>query len=871
MIDNQLIIKEQANGGRQNSQPIYTGPWIVGENCHIIIDGTGFIIADNVSYSQETGKSMGSEQTAPFFGDPVNIVDPQSSDLTMLLPIGQNDFTSGIGSQKLEVDPKGYELVRNMQLTPQNTLLNGPVILTENISGASPTDTQYWTEGYWSGMTANSVGHDYFSIGSHLYHRQSGIWTPLTTRGPIRDLFGYGGLMLACYGDSGGDLFKPDNTSWPINYNAWRAFRVSGNPFIAFKDGRIYAAFLLPPPAPTSVIEAGADVTYAAWEYAVDYVNKLADGTILTSGLGPAILSDKPANKEPVLTIPGIPWRGGAILRRLWRSLTNAPDVLYVIATEIDLGALRTQWVDQATDASLAGKPTWPWSTQNNTAMLNLRGGNLSHNMWRSDTEPIFLPENLGISNTGDFVWHVETYRDTAGNEAAIIGTTSGLFKWNGVESGTQTLRPMDYNFFNCHSLAVNHGRVYFTSSDRQTVHIWTNTEEAFLNGPWQIQYNLPYDIRLISSGEYVYFGVCGQTKYGDNRQSIYRYNGQIFDWQTYITMSAASGAVCPVMGKIYSENKFAWYPNNGATNVNMVVMDPKYSALQTTNVKFRSALSDCSLPRLRKQIFAVMIRYLQLNPQRNSTLTLPAQPGDTAITLASTVLFSVGDWIGIDHAFPNFQEYRKIVSKTATVLTLSHPLTNGALTQSHDIGTGIYKCEAVVTLRNIFTEGNPVARDIEIGGPFRADYLFSYIHLPVPVYSFLDGIEINYIDGTTMELVGWSMLTALNPAYFGLMDLNIRVQDQVKLPNNLFSPLSAQDTINKLRTAYNRGAVDVVDQFNNARKMRVQRLSTDYEEPKQRHPGQYQNQATAHIRLLDQDSELFKQQELVIGIPTNQ
>jgi hypothetical protein len=230
-----------------------------------------------------------------------------------------------------------------------------------------------------------------------------------------------------------------------------------------------------------------------------------------------------------------------------------------------------------------------------------------------------------------------------------------------------------------------------------------------------------------------------------------------------------------------------------------------------------------------------------------------------------------VGDWIAIDDSFPNYQEYRKVVSISGNQVYLSHPLTNGALVQSHTAGIGVFRCGAVVTLRNIFTADNPTTRDIEVGGPFYNNYLFAYIHLPVPVYTFMDAILINWNSGTLMELIGWSMLTALNPPYYGLLDVNIRVQDQVKLPNNLFSPLSANDTINALRTAYNKGAVAVIDQFNNARQMRVQRMSVDFEEPKQRHKSQYENQATAHIRLLDQDSELFKQEALVLGIPQSQ
>jgi len=871
MLDNSLTIQSLPKGTPPNSQPIYNGPWIVGENCHIIIDGVGYIIADNISYAQESMRAMGSEQTAPFFGDPVNFIDPQSSDMTMLLPIGQNDFTDGIGSAKLEIDPKGYELSTNLQLTPQNTLFNGPQIKVETINAASPTDSsQYWTEGYFGGMTSAGTDYDYFSIGSNLFHRQSGVWQPLTTHGPVRSLFGYAGYMLASYGDSGGDLFNSANASWPILYNSWRAFRVDGQPFIIYKDGRIYSAFLNAPNTPVSIqLQTGPDTNYLSWEYCVQYLIQLPDSTFIHTSLGPASMIDKPANQETVVELPTIPWKSGPVLRQLYRSKNNDPTNLYLLADTPALGALRSQWVDTATDASLTA--AWDWTTTNNTAMTILRAGTLAHNMWRSDTQPIFMPEGNALPNSGDFVWHAETFRDISGNEAVILGTTAGLFEWDGATDTTRTLRKMDHDFFNCHSLAVNHGQVYFTSSVRQVVHTWTNTQESFLNGPWQIQYELPYDIRLVSSGEYVYFGVCGQSKYGDYRQTIYRYNGNIFDWQTNIP-TAASGTVCPVIGKVYSENSFGWYPNNGQAQVNRVSMDPRYTDLQTSNLRFRSALSDCGLPRLRKQVFAVMIRYLQLSaPTMQTTLTQSANPGDAMIHVGSTTGLNVGDWIAIDDPFPNFQEYRQVTATTGTTISFSHPLTNGALVQSHNSGIGVFKSSAVVTLRNVFTADNPTPRDIQIGGPFRSDYLFAYIHLPVPVYTFLDGIQIDWNNGTVMELIGWSMLTALNPPYYGLLDLNIRVQDQVKLPNNLFHPYSGNDLINALRTAYDKGAVTVIDQFNNLRQMRVQRMSVDYEEPKQRHPGQYQNQASAHIRLLDQDSELFKQEALVLGIPTNQ
>jgi len=867
MLDNKLIIQPQASNGPPNNQPIYPGGWVVGQNCHIIIDGVGYIVANNPSYSQESAREMGSEQTAPFFGDPVNLIDPMSSDMTMLLPIGQNDFTNGIGSLKLETDPKGFELVNNLQLTPQNTLFNGPAITQDTFNTGAPTDSgRWWQEGYFDGVVRSNTPIDYFSIGSFLYYNNAGVWTSLTTRAPISNLFGFAGIMLASYGDSGGDLYYPGNTIYPILYNSFAGFRVDGDPFIIYKDGRIYAAFIMPPDVPSGNIQDGPDTNYDSWGYTVNYVSILGDGTHLNTGMGPAFFLDKPPNKEPIINLPGIPWKAGRVYRQLYRTKNNDTSATYLLADTAALGDIRTQWTDTATDASLT--TAWDWTTINNTAMSILRGGELNHNMWRSDVHPIWLPEWNGVPNTGDRVWKVATFRDSSGNEAAIIGTTSGLFMWDGVSDRTQTIRPMNYDYFNCYSLAVNHGQVYFTTARKQ-VHIWSNSQEAFLNGPWSIQYNQPMDIRLASAGEYIFIAASGTSKYdGAFRTSIYRYNGIIFDWESYYTGPNNS---FPILGKSISTHDFLWYPNTGDAHINHVTMDPRYANRQTSNVLFRSAMSDCGLPRLRKQVFAVMIRYLQLSAQSSTTLGAIAQPGDTVITVASTASFNVGDWIAIDDSFPNFQEYRSVTAKTATTLTLSHPLTNGALTNTHQASVGVYKCGLIVTLRNIFTADNPIPRDIQIGGPFRADYLFSYIHLPVPVYTYLDGIQIDYNNGTLMELVGWSMLTALNPPYYGLEDLNIRIQDQVKLPNNLFHPMSANDMINALRTAYNKGAVDVIDQFNNLRKMRVQRMSVDYEEPKQRHPGQYQNQATAHIRLLDQDSELFKQESLVLGIPQNQ
>src|SRR5215471_1687630 len=420
MIDNKLIIAPQSNGGPPNNQPVYGGGWVVGQNCHIIIDGIGYIVADNVSYSQESMRAMGTEQTAPFFGDPVNMIDPQSSDMTMLLPIGQNDFTNGIGSLKLETDPKGYELVNNLQLTPQNTLFNGPAINQDTFNTGAPNDNvHWWQEGYFDGIISNSNAVDYFSIGNYLYYRNGTVWTQLEYKGPITNLFGHAGILLVSYGDSGGDLVYPDQSIKPIQFNSFYGFRVDGDPYIIYKDGRIYAAFLMPPPAPTGNIQDGPDTNYDSWGYTVNYVSILPDSTHLNTGMGPAFFLDKPPNKEPIINIPGVPWKAGRVYRQLYRTKNNDTSQTYLLADTAALGDIRTQWTDTTADGSLGA--AWVWTTINNTAMSILRGGEINHNMWRSDTHPIWLPEWNGVPNTGDRVWKVVTFRDTSGNEAAII------------------------------------------------------------------------------------------------------------------------------------------------------------------------------------------------------------------------------------------------------------------------------------------------------------------------------------------------------------------------------------------------------------------------------------------------------------------
>ena len=110
-------------------------------------------------------------------------------------------------------------------------------------------------------------------------------------------------------------------------------------------------------------------------------------------------------------------------------------------------------------------------------------------------------------------------------------------------------------------------------------------------------------------------------------------------------------------------------------------------------------------------------------------------------------------------------------------------------------------------------------------------------------------------------------MLTGLNPQWNGLADMSIRLQDYVKLPNNMYDNALASTRQQQLKDAFNKGTVEVIDPLGNVREMRFQRLNFAYEEPKQRHSDEEHMQATANIRLIDQLAELTKQAELVLNI----
>lgn len=872
--DSSVVEPDPWPNGRNPNQ-MDPGPPVPGLNCHIVIDGVGYIFADAMDWQQESRQSIGSESTAPFFGDPANQLDTQASDLTMLLPLGQSDFSDGIGSQKLEIDPKGYESCNNLQLTPQNTLLNGPLINQEPIIGGSPQDTtRWWQEGYFGGIVNANNPYDYFGIGNYLYQRQNHTWVDIgNPASPITDLYGYSGHLLVCCGDGQSYLYSP-GTPQNTQFLSYKGFTVNGSAFICYRDGRIYSAFLDNPAAISSVTtETSASVNFASYMYAVQYWVQLADTTWVHTRLGQFYFIDKPANQEIVLSIlPTIGFHGGRVLRRLYRSHNNDSTNMYQLVGENTLLDVRVGWVDQVfDDTSLT--VAYDWTTFNNTAMVILLGGTTAHNMANPDVSPIWFPESATLASTGDYVWQAQAFRDQSGNEACILGTTSGLFLWDGVSSTINDLRPEEYNPFNCFSLAINHGQVYFTLA-RTIVKAWNSGQEAFIEGPWYTQFSAIDEVRVVSAGEYVFFSVTGNSIYQPGwTVSIYRYDGKIFDWEvSYTYPQTTNNNTRPILGGLESEHSFAWYNNNNETNINIRTLDPRYNNKQTTNVFFRSSLSDCGLPRLRKQIFSVMVRYLQLSPQPFTPLVQTTITGATQIVVADSSPFIVGDWIGIDSVYPGQQEYRQItaIDSTNHILTLYHIL-GSPLLYGHAAGTNIYRCGAVVVLRNVFNDQLGTPQDIEVGGPYNSSYLFADLYLPTPVYSFLDGIQINWRDGTVMELVGWSMITGLNPPYYGKITANIRLQDYVKLPNSLFDNATALDRRTDLENAYNKGAVTVVDQFNQTRQMRFQELSYNYEEPKQRHADIKRNQATAHISLLDVGAELMKQESLVLGIPTNQ
>src|SRR4030095_9705855 len=110
---------------------------------------------------------------APYFGNAENPLDTLSSDLTMLLPIGQNDFGGGIGGTDLEKTPTMYERGENLMVTPQNTLINGPRVNLELFTAnLNPTDARGYVEGYFGGATtASGTANTYFGIGGYLYNR----------------------------------------------------------------------------------------------------------------------------------------------------------------------------------------------------------------------------------------------------------------------------------------------------------------------------------------------------------------------------------------------------------------------------------------------------------------------------------------------------------------------------------------------------------------------------------------------------------------------------------------------------------------------------------------------------------------------------
>jgi hypothetical protein len=259
------------------------------------------------------------------------------------------------------------------------------------------------------------------------------------------------------------------------------------------------------------------------------------------------------------------------------------------------------------------------------------------------------------------------------------------------------------------------------------------------------------------------------------------------------------------------------------------------------------------------------MVRYLKLTPQPSTTLAAPTVIGATTINVVSAASFSVGDWLSISDTSLVKREWRKVSAKVGNTLTLTHSL-GSPLVYAHATGVRVTRVAAVTTLRNVFTD-TLATQDIEVGGPCESGDLFSYIKLPVPVYTYADGIEIKWNSGVIMELTGWAMLTGLNPQFQGLMDLTIRLQDYVKLPNNLYDDALASTRQLQLETAYNKGTVWVIDPLGNTRSMRFQRLNFAFEEPKERHADLEHMQATATIRLIDQMAELSKQSELVLNV----
>lgn len=836
-----------------------------GIDCHIVIDGVGYIMADVVSGNQESQKEVGTEQLAPHFGDPTNALDPLSSDLTMVLPIGQNDFTDGLGNTDLEKTPKGYERGEGLIVTPQGTLINGPNPLTETFTGIQPSGQ---VEGNFTGGITNGVIHSYLVLsntrGFYFNGTAWGDFTP--SAAPVHAGF-YAGKAILLYGDSGLAVYN-GATATAGTFNGHRFFVLNGLPFIIYKDGRIYAAWISRPPAFNAAVESGAIVAQRNWEYAVSYF--LSGSPTLETELSPVFAITKTANGQVRLTLPVRNYKGGPVYRRLWRTTDNG-STYYLIADYTTLGTNLTNYLDTADDAAITGLSQWGWAI-NNTGLVVLTRGTAIINMAFPDTDPLFLPEDATTPSTGAQVTNVQTFHDAQGNEAAIIGTTNGFFLWNGTSRFYQTLKLLPYNPLNCKYMAVNHGVVYISVAGTKVL-VWSEDSESELRGPWVTQFKSIREIRLHTAGKYVFFAVTGTTKYDVNESVVlYAFDGKAFTW-SYRSTSANPYSL--VLGQLPGRDQFVWYEGNqGNLSFRYISLETNYTQYQTTGVLFRSATSDLNLPRVRKMVQGVMVRYLQLTPQTETVLYSAAHVGNASIQVDPVPLdWTVGDWICIKESDLSLAEYRKITSIVNDVdhatIYFSHP-TNTNLCYEHVISTRVVKCAAIVKLRNVFTELLPI-QDMEVGGPCDSADAFALIELPWPVYTFADGIDITYNSGTTMELQGWAMLTAINPAYNGLLDVDIRLQDYIKLPNSTFDNATAGQRQNNLKASYNKGYVIVQDPLNNQRTMRFQRLSFDFEEPKERHLQGLNMQATAHVRLIDRNAELLKQETVTLsGVTLN-
>lgn len=855
------------------TERIDQGPPYPGYNCHIVIDGVGYIFADIGSATQESQKEASTEDLAPFFGNAQNPLDTLSSDMTMLLPIGQNDFSGGIGGIDLEKTPTMYERGENLMLTPQNTLINGPRVVFEGFTGnPNPSDARGYQEGYFGGTTtASGAANTYFGIGGYLYNRNDVArnWSVLPCRFPVTDIFGYSARLIVGYGPNGGDIFY-GVTPYVATHYIYKSFILNSNPFIINRDGRIYSAFIMPPDNVTVTDETGPDTNALHYAYAATYVIKLPDNTWVSTGLGPLAFGTKLPNKELVIGLPNRGYKGGPVCRRLYRSLTNALDQMYLIADETVTGPNMTRFVDTVTDAVAATKPVYDWTQINNTGIVPLIAGEITRNMQFPDSHPIWLPQTFVPPASSDFITRVVTFHDAQGNEGAAIGTTSGLFSWNGLGLDFQTLRLTYYHPLNFKYMAVNHGAIYYTLMGH-TVYLYTPEKSQELRGPWLSQYNTIDEIRLMNNSNYVSIAVTGNTKYAPTLKTctVYLFNGTAFAWSQSWVISDSTDA--PVLGGVHNSDMLAWWKGRTSAGVSTMALDPLYTDYHTTGVLFRSAGSDADLPRLRKQVHAVMVRYLRLSPNQPQTiLSEIAAKGDTFVHVADITGFAIGDWIRISGNGNSLtqHEYRKVTSIGGGVIGYTHTLGAG-LIYEHDFGCKVQKCAAVTKLRNVFTEGplNLPTQDIEVGGPCDSGELFAYIRLPQPVYTYSDGIEISWNTGVVMELQGWAMLTGLNPMWNGLMDLHIRLQDNIKLPNNLYDNALASQRQDELKTAYNKGTVDVIDPLGVERIMRFQRLNFTYEEPKERHADLERMQATATVRLIDQMAELQKQSELVLNL----